>query len=206
MAVTSPQINVILLVYDESLMSSSQIQEGLNEVKYPYADAEGPAIDHAPTEDQCSDISTQTYKEPTADTPKTHLNQNNTIDILVIDDEPAIQESMKEVLMRNGYRIQTVGSAGEGFELINNSHFDVIICDIRLPDIKTRELFNRLREIKGAIEKTIFMTGDTASEVIASAFKKIAHYYMIKPFSPRDLFAKMDEVIKRSRASGDTTS
>lgn len=184
-------------------MGGSQIHEGMNGVKYPGADAEDPAEGSAPSEGKGTDISARSYKEPPADTPQDHPGQNKTIYILVIDDEPAIQESMKEVLVRKGYHIHTVGTAGEGLELIKNSHLDVIICDIRLPDIKTRALFDRLQEIKGVIEKTIFMTGDTASEVIASAFQSIAHYHMIKPFSPRDLFVKIDEVIKRSRTSRD---
>lgn len=187
-------------------MSGSQIHEGMNGVKYPGADAENPAEDPALSKGRGTDISARSYKEPPAATTQDHPGQNKTIDILIIDDEPAIQESMNEVFVKKGCHIQPVGTAGEGLELIKNSHFDVIICDFRLPDIKTRTLFDRLQEIKGVIEKTIFMTGDTANEVIAPAFQSIAHYHMIKPFSPRDLFVKIDEVIKRSRTSRDAAS
>lgn len=127
--------------------------------------------------------------------PPYHPATGKPIKILIVDDEPAIQESMREVLKRKKFVVDTVGTAGDAFLLIHKEGYDVVIWDARLSDISTQELLKKIKEAEGLLRRTILMSGDTANETINNFIQKNSVHYLTKPFHPADLFATIEKII-----------
>ena len=67
--------------------------------------------------------------------------------LLVIDDEPNITFTIAETLGSNERQVLTAGTAREGIELLRRQRPDVVLCDVRLPDLSGLEAFDRMHAI-----------------------------------------------------------
>ena len=102
------------------------------------------------------------------------------MDVMVIDDEPAIRQVLTAFLLRAGYNVVQAPNGLEAFERLSKGDIDVAICDIKMPDISGIELVRRARAAgldTNFIMMTAFASVDTASEAIQAG----ASDYMIKP-------------------------
>lgn len=118
--------------------------------------------------------------------------------ILVIDDEELVTESLKRLLKKAGYEPEVASSGTKAIELIQKTHFDLIISDIRMPDINGVEVVKRIREYlkqngKPAIPE-ILITGYASKENLEEAERLKVADYIYKPFNIRDFL----EVVKRN--------
>jgi two-component system NtrC family sensor kinase len=88
--------------------------------------------------------------------------------ILIVDDEPEIRDALAEILTGAQHRVVAVSSGREALERIAVEHYDVILTDIRMPDIDGRELYQEI-EIRwpGQAGRVVFITGDYAGFVAA---------------------------------------
>ena len=113
--------------------------------------------------------------------------------ILIIDDEPAICESMQESLEFEGYEVQTATDPRKGQQMAIDNHFDLIISDVKMPGIDGIDLIHNLRE--QGIDSTICMMSahgnvETAVKAIAVVkyfldYKILRHLINIDEFLPR---------------------
>ena len=102
------------------------------------------------------------------------------MDVMVIDDEPAIRQVLTAFLLRAGYNVVQAPNGLEAFERLSKGDIDVAICDIKMPDISGIELVRRARAAgldTNFIMMTAFASVDTAIEAIQAG----ASDYMIKP-------------------------
>src|SRR5262249_17804425 len=106
--------------------------------------------------------------------------------ILVVDDEPTIQQLLEGFLADQGYRVATVGSGREALARIEAQQFDVVVADVRLPDVSGLAALERSRSANPATA-VVLMTGHATLETAVEALRKGAGDFLLKPFRLEDL-------------------
>ena len=108
--------------------------------------------------------------------------------ILVVDDEESIQRLLGSILELDGHDVETARNGIEALELLKRRHYDVVITDIKMPDMDCRELYDRLTALDSALaHRTIFITGDTVSPDTRSFLQRVNNPCLTKPFRVRDV-------------------
>ncbi|HXY35386.1 MAG TPA: sigma-54 dependent transcriptional regulator [Planctomycetaceae bacterium] len=118
--------------------------------------------------------------------------------LLVIDDEPNLQYSLVKSLSSETLEVATAGTARQGIDAVRRQNPDVVILDVRLPDMTGLEAFDEIRRIDPRLPViiiTAFSTADTAIE----AMKRGAFEYLLKPVDFHQLRELVDKAIELSR-------
>ena len=118
--------------------------------------------------------------------------------ILVVEDEPAIQELISITLARNGHTVRRSVSAKEAYDEVAAALPDVILLDWMLPDGSGPTLARRLRSEPRTREVPIIMlTARAADDDKVAGLDSGVDDYVTKPFSPRELEARIQAVLRR---------
>jgi DNA-binding response OmpR family regulator len=117
--------------------------------------------------------------------------------VLVVDDEPTIAEVVSRYLERAGYRTQVAADGAAAIEAAAESRPDLVVLDLMLPRIDGLEVMRRLREQDHNRIAVILLTarGEESDRVIG--LRLGADDYVVKPFSPAELVARVDAVLRR---------
>ncbi|RMD86007.1 MAG: sigma-54-dependent Fis family transcriptional regulator [Candidatus Dadabacteria bacterium] len=119
--------------------------------------------------------------------------------ILIVEDDFAMLETCAQVLARAGFEVRTAGSGREALEVLQASAFDVVLTDLRMPEVSGLDV---LRAAKHSDPETVvilitaFPTVDTAVE----ALKQGAADYLLKPFSTEQLRDAVRQALDKRRA------
>ena len=125
--------------------------------------------------------------------------------ILLIEDDEAIQELVRYHLCREGYQVFSASSAAEALELVNKEVPDLILLDLMLPDLDGLSLCKVLRGQPETREIPIVMlTAKDAESDMVAGLEVGADDYIVKPFSPRVLIARLRAVLRRKRLDGES--
>jgi two-component system alkaline phosphatase synthesis response regulator PhoP len=117
--------------------------------------------------------------------------------ILVIEDDPAVRLSLRVAFDRQGFAVEEAASGGAGLSLLQRRVPDVVVLDLMLPDVDGIELFRRLR--RQVADLPVVMLTARADEVDRIVGLELgADDYVTKPFSPRELIARVRAVLRRS--------
>jgi CheY-like chemotaxis protein len=82
--------------------------------------------------------------------------------ILVIDDDPGIVSGLSRLLRRDGHTVETADNGHQALERLREHHYDVILCDLRMPDLDGPVFYRRLLlQSPSVCQRVIFLTGDT---------------------------------------------
>jgi two-component system phosphate regulon response regulator PhoB len=125
------------------------------------------------------------------------------ISVLVVDDESAIREMIRFALGKSDMSVNCAASAKEALEQINEQVPDIILLDWMMPNMSGPELTRRLR--KGSVMKDIpiiMLTARVSEDDKVAGLNSGADDYMLKPFSPRELVARINAVLRRSDPGG----
>lgn len=116
--------------------------------------------------------------------------------ILLIEDEPEMQRGLKDNLEFEGYKIDVVGDGKEGLKKMINRTYDLVLLDVMLPGISGFDVCKRARE-KGVRAPIIMLTakGEEVDKVLGLELG--ADDYITKPFSLRELLARIKAVLRR---------
>lgn len=119
--------------------------------------------------------------------------------VLVVDDEPTIVEIVGRYLERAGYE---AAGAADGFEALEQAAAarpDLVVLDLMLPGIDGIEVMRRLRELPGPPLAVILLTarGEESDRLVG--LRQGADDYVVKPFSPAELVARVGAVLRRTR-------
>jgi signal transduction histidine kinase len=115
------------------------------------------------------------------------------LDILVVDDEHAITTLLQRILESEGHKVVAVADGLEAREMLAERHFDVMICDLKMPGMSGRELYAYIQQAHPELApRIIFSTGDTVSEESWAFLNRVRNRYISKPF-------KLDEVLDEIR-------
>ena len=121
--------------------------------------------------------------------------------VLVVDDEPDIAELVSYNLKKEGYSVSTSADGEEALDMIRKGNFDFVVLDLMLPGIQGIEICRILRsEPKTRNLPVLMLTakGDEVDRVLG--LEMGADDYMSKPFSPRELIARIRAVLRRTGA------
>lgn len=123
--------------------------------------------------------------------------------ILVVDDEPQVVEVLKLYLSREGFRASTAGDGEAALKAFAAEPPDLVVLDLMLPKLSGIEVFKRLRA-KGTVP-VIMLTarGDELDRVLGLELG--ADDYIVKPFSPREVVARIKNVLRRAQPPSDGT-
>jgi two-component system response regulator HydG len=116
--------------------------------------------------------------------------------ILLIDDDPAVRDSMERTLRNAGFAVQSAASGEEGFELAREGAFDVILSDMRMPGISGLDILRKLRELR-VDAAFIIMTGFGTVDTAVEAMKLGAIDFVQKPFFRDELLMRVRSVTER---------
>ena len=118
--------------------------------------------------------------------------------ILVVEDEASILKLASKMLINLGYAVLTACSPGEAVNLAQGTEMaiDLLITDVIMPEMNGRDLANRLVSLHPNM-KCLFMSGYTSTVIADKGVLEEGMHFLQKPFSARDLGAKVDEVLKK---------
>ena len=119
--------------------------------------------------------------------------------IVVIDDEPSVQEVVRGYLEKDGYLVYVAGNGREGLALAERTKPGLIVLDLMLPDVGGEEI---CREIRSRSDVPILMLTAKANEdERVGGLVLGADDYLTKPFSPRELVARVRAVLRRTQGT-----
>ena len=106
--------------------------------------------------------------------------------VLIIDDEKLLCKQLEKALSHEGHEVVTAYTGKDGIEIAKRENPDVVLLDLRLPDVDGLEVLGNLTGLE-PVPNTIMMTAHGNIEVAVAAIKKGAYDFIEKPFDIREL-------------------
>jgi PAS domain S-box-containing protein len=122
--------------------------------------------------------------------------------ILIIDDEPRMCQSIKELLASQNYELNTANSAKEAIESLSNSSFDLILLDLCLPDMNGYHVMDHISQ-KSPGTLVIVFTGYGSEDTAIEALRRGAYDYLKKPFEPEKLLITVKNALNQKKMKRD---
>ncbi len=124
--------------------------------------------------------------------------------ILVVDDEVNIRNVIREYAEFEGYEIDEAGDGMEAISKVKNSDYDIIVMDVMMPKL---DGFSSIKEIKKIKDIPVIMLSARGEEYDKLfGFEIGVDDYVVKPFSPKELMARINAIITRVKASSSASS
>src|SRR5271163_3725496 len=117
--------------------------------------------------------------------------------ILVVDDEPAVQQALSRALSLERYEVASAGDGGEALEMLGLSPYDAIILDVSMPNVNGLEVCRRLRD-GGDRTPVLMLTARDDIDDRVAGLDAGADDYLVKPFALRELMARVRALLRRA--------
>ena len=128
--------------------------------------------------------------------PEEELSTATGGSILVVDDEESIQRLLGSILEMDGHQVDTARNGIEALERIGQGHYDVLITDIKMPNMDGRALYQRLLELDNDLaQRTVFITGDTVSPDTRDFLDQVRNPCLAKPFRIRQVRETISQIL-----------
>ncbi|WP_109355010.1 response regulator [Sphingorhabdus sp. EL138] len=124
--------------------------------------------------------------------------------ILLVDDEATLREPLAEYLVKQGFRVQQAGDASQARSVMNAFNFDIVLLDIMMPGEDGLSFCRHVRETTGTPVIFISAKGEELERIIGLELG--ADDYVTKPFSPRELVARIKVVLRRTNGGNGVKS
>jgi two-component system KDP operon response regulator KdpE len=121
------------------------------------------------------------------------------IRILLVDDESAIRRALRPPLVELGFQVLDVSRGEEALQMLRASSFDVVLLDVNMPGIGGIETLRRIRAFAPRLPILMLTVRDAEEEKVA-ALELGADDYVTKPFSTRELIARIRTAVRRVQA------
>ncbi len=118
--------------------------------------------------------------------------------VLVVDDEPTISEVVARYLERAGYATATAGDGIEALRVAGECDPDLVVLDLMLPELDGFEVLRRLQADGEERTPVILLTAKGEHDDKLAGLRRGADDYIVKPFSPSELVARVDAVLRRA--------
>ncbi len=115
--------------------------------------------------------------------------------ILVMEDDLSVAKGLEMVLSEEGYTVNLAGTGELALEAFKQKRFDLLVADLRLPDIDGMEVIKQVKEAKPETE-VIVITGYGTTATAVEAMKLGVHDFLPKPFTEDQIKAAIDEALK----------
>jgi len=117
--------------------------------------------------------------------------------VLVVDDEPMIREVMANYLAHDGFEVTEASDGAEAIRQWDSTQPDLVLLDIMLSGVTGLDVLRHIR--KGGSTPVILLTARGAEEDRVTGLELGADDYVVKPFSPREVMARVKSVLRRVR-------
>jgi len=115
--------------------------------------------------------------------------------ILIVDDEIILRESLAGWLERDGHDVKTAASGEEALEKVKDTHFDILLVDIKMEGISGLEVLKQVKESDPEVSVVMITAYGSISTAI-DAMKNGAYDYLLKPFDPDELGVLIEKIIQ----------
>jgi CheY-like chemotaxis protein len=130
--------------------------------------------------------------EPSAVKPKRVTKAR----VLVVDDEPIVQQYLTEVLGEEGHEVEIVDNGDDAMDKLGSKDYDVILLDIKLPGISGIEIYKHLQKTaKSLARRVVFITGDVMGRETMAFLSRTAAPYITKPFDAEQMKKDIDSIL-----------
>ncbi len=123
--------------------------------------------------------------------------------ILVVDDEADIRESLEALLSMEGYAVDLAGNAREGMQKLETRAYDLVLLDLMMPDMDGWETLRNLRQFSNA--PIIILSALSSKDEIVRCLYEGVDDYMTKPFYKGEVVARINAVLRRAMQPRETT-
>jgi two-component system phosphate regulon response regulator PhoB len=131
---------------------------------------------------------------------------NKTV-ILIIEDDPDIQELLSHTLSKEGWELLPVKTGEEGLKILKTKNVNCILLDIMLPGIDGLKVIKKIKDIEQCRNIPVIMTTAKGEESdIITGLELGADDYVVKPYSPKVLIARIRAGLRRQEESGSAPS
>jgi putative two-component system response regulator len=127
-----------------------------------------------------------------------YMNDTAKNTLLIVDDDPYVLESISSLLREFGYIVHTCQNANEAMKQVMNNHLDVILTDIKMPQITGIELLQNIHTYNQQIP-VILMTAFAELDVAVDAIKRGAFDFITKPYNPDYLLHSVEKAVKYTK-------
>jgi CheY-like chemotaxis protein len=108
--------------------------------------------------------------------------------VLVIDDEQEVLETLCDIVALDGHEVEVASSGQMALRALAHRNFDVILCDMRMPDVDGRGFYARIKQAyPELVERLVFVTGDALGPSIRSFLDETGLPYLEKPIDTEEL-------------------
>ena len=120
--------------------------------------------------------------------------------ILVVEDEPSVAQLIVDVLREEGHQVEAVLESQEGLTRLSRSHYDLVVCDLRMPRLDGPAFYEALIRAGSPVQnQLLFVTGDTLAPRTMQFLEKSKLPYLAKPFLVEELKLAVNRRLERSR-------
>ena len=119
-------------------------------------------------------------------------------EILIVDDEKSILDLLKVVFSKEGWKVTTCLSAPKAISLLENDEFDLLLCDIKMPQTSGMEVLKRIKKKRPDIP-VVMMTAYGSIKQAVDALKSGAMDYVVKPFDIDELKIIVSQAFEQRR-------
>ncbi len=116
----------------------------------------------------------------------------NTLDILVLDDEPIVGKRLKPALEKEGHRVEVYEDPQSALMRLSEHEFDIVVTDVRMDDVDGIQVLEAV-QARSKRTRVILITGYATVELAHEALAKGAFDFIAKPFKPQDLRAVIEK-------------
>jgi CheY-like chemotaxis protein len=117
--------------------------------------------------------------------------------ILIVDDEASIRSALAHILRRDGHAVETATNGVLALEMLQNRRFDLILCDLRMPDLDGPGLYQALRaRSPQLVQGFIFLTGDTMNADTTAFLEQVDAPRLTKPFTAAEARRVVEQTLQ----------
>ena len=120
--------------------------------------------------------------------------------ILLVEDEPGLRRTLKDLLLSSGYVVETSGDGAEAQELAEHQPFDLIVLDVMLPSRSGFDVARNLRK-HSVLTPILMLTARTELNNKVQGFKSGADDYLTKPFEAPELLVRVEALLRRAQSA-----
>ena len=120
--------------------------------------------------------------------------------VLAIDDEPIVLDSIRKILIQEGFDVTTTLNGREGIQWAMSNHFDIVLTDVRMPNVSGKIVLREIKRAKPALP-VVIVTGYTSVQSAIQSLKLGAANVLEKPFSPDELVQVVKAAMEKAAQS-----
>lgn len=119
--------------------------------------------------------------------------------VLLLDDDGELKALLKDFLQSQFFLVTAVENGMQGLELVLKEHFDVILCDMKMPNLSGEMFYRAVQRAKPHLcERFIFITGSVENPASVEFFQKTKARVLAKPFQFQALLEAIAEVVRKN--------